>query len=55
MEQKRSRRPLCLVCGRPVGVRLICSVCAARLRREALREEIEDEKQGKRPSHLVQN
>jgi hypothetical protein len=40
------------MCGRP-SQRIICVLCASRLRREALREEIEDEKQGKRPTHLV--
>ncbi len=53
MGEKKSHRTLCLVCGRPTP-RLICTLCAARLKREALREEIEDEKHGKRPAHLVQ-
>jgi hypothetical protein len=37
------------VCGKP-ALPLICPLGARRLRREALREEIEDEGQGKRPS-----
>ena len=53
MEETR-HRTLCLVCGRP-SLRPICTLCAARLKREALREEIEDEKHGKRCPHLVQN
>ena len=53
MEEKKRLRTLCLVCGRP-SLRPICALCAARLKREALREEIEDEKHGKRPAHLVQ-
>jgi hypothetical protein len=42
----------CLMCGKP-SLRLICALCAGRLKREALRGEIEDEKQGKRPTHLA--
>jgi len=38
------------MCGKP-PVRLICPLCAGRLRKEALRDE--DEKQGKRPAHLT--
>jgi len=53
MEEKKRLRTRCLVCGRP-SLRLVCAVCAVRLKREALHEEIEDEKQGKRPAHLVQ-
>jgi hypothetical protein len=41
----------CLLCGRPT-MRLFCLLCAARLRREALRNEIENEKEGKKPHHL---
>lgn len=51
MPKVRSK-PVCLTCGKP-SLRLICPLCAGRLRREALREEIQDEKQGKRPTHLV--
>lgn len=47
--QKNKHR--CPVCGR-ASTRLICALCAERLRREALHEEIEDEKQGKRPAHF---
>jgi hypothetical protein len=43
--------PICLMCGKP-SLRVICPLCAGRLRREALREEIGDEKHGKRPTHL---
>jgi hypothetical protein len=39
------------MCGKP-ALPLICPLGARRLRREALLEEIEDEKQGKRPTHL---
>lgn len=53
MEEKKRLRTLCLVCGRP-SLRPICTLCAARLKREALHEEIEDEKRGKRCPHLVQ-
>ena len=53
MEEKKRLRMLCLVCARP-SRRLMCTLCAARLKREALREEIEDEKHGKGPAHLVQ-
>ncbi len=42
----------CLLCGRRT-VRLICKLCAQRLRREALRNEIRDEMSGKRPRHLA--
>ena len=52
MPKNATSKSLCLICGKP-SVRLVCLQCAARLRREALREEIEDEKHGKRPSHLV--
>jgi hypothetical protein len=52
MSKQTGLKPLCLICGKPT-VRLICVFCAGRLRREALRGEIEDEKQGKRPTHLV--
>lgn len=45
-------RAVCLLCGKP-SLRLFCPVCAKRVRREALQEEIADEKQGKRPTHLV--
>jgi hypothetical protein len=48
----RRIRAICLLCGKPT-IRLICPLCARRLRREALEEEIADERQGKRPSHLV--
>ena len=48
MEEKKRLRTLCLVCGRP-SLRPICALCAARLKREALREEIEDEKHGNVP------
>jgi hypothetical protein len=41
----------CLVCGK-LSSRMICVLCAGRLRREALSGEISDEKQGKRPRHL---
>jgi hypothetical protein len=52
MVKKYSSKALCLICGKP-SLRLICLPCAARLRREALHEEIEDEKRGKRPTHIV--
>lgn len=52
MKKGAKYRHVCLVCGTP-STRLICLLCAERLRREALREEIEDEKRGKRPTHLV--
>ena len=51
MNKIRSKS-VCLMCGKP-SLRLICVLCAGRLRREALREEIGDEKQGKRPTHLT--
>lgn len=53
MDEKKRRRMLCLVCGKP-SLRVICALCSARLRREALRSEIEDEKHGKRFPHLVE-
>jgi predicted amidophosphoribosyltransferase len=40
-------RKVCLVCGKP-SPRTICDVCARRLKSEALRNEIQDEKEGKR-------
>jgi hypothetical protein len=49
MKNERNRK--CLLCGRPT-IRMFCLLCAARLRREALRNEIEDEKEGKKPLHL---
>lgn len=49
MEAQRRRK--CLLCGRPT-MQLVCLFCAARLRREALRIEIEDEKKGKKPHHF---
>jgi hypothetical protein len=52
MAMKTGSKQLCLICGKP-SPRLICLPCAARLRREALHEEIEDEKRGKRPTHIV--
>lgn len=53
MPNKKIRsRAICLLCGKP-SLRLICPLCAGRLRHEALEEEIADERQGKRPSHLV--
>lgn len=51
MQNKIRSKEVCLMCGKP-SVRLICLLCASRLRKEALREEIEDERQGKRPTHL---
>jgi len=51
-QQRIRSKAVCLMCGKP-SLRLVCPLCAGRLRREALREEIEDEKQGKRPTHLV--
>lgn len=51
MPNKIRSKAVCLMCGKP-SVRLICLLCASRLRKEALREEIEDERQGKRPTHL---
>lgn len=50
--KKIRSRAVCLICGKP-SLRMICPLCARRLRYEALEEEIADEKQGKRPSHLV--
>lgn len=52
MGKKIRSKSVCLICGKP-SVRVICILCAGRLRREALREEIGDEKHGKRPAHLV--
>jgi len=50
--KKIQSKTICLICGK-ASQRLICTLCAGRLRREALAEEIADEKQGKRPIHLV--
>lgn len=52
LQRKLRSKAVCLICGKP-ALPLICPLCAGRLRREALREEIEDEKQGKRPVHLL--
>lgn len=52
LQRKLRSKVVCLLCGKP-ALPLICPFCARRLRREALREEIEDEKQGKRPVHLA--
>ena len=41
----------CLLCGRRT-IRLICLLCAARLQREVLSNEIESEKRGKKPLHF---
>ena len=49
MQNQRERK--CLLCGQPT-IRLFCLLCAARLRREALRNEIENEKEGKKPLHF---
>jgi hypothetical protein len=49
MENRQKQK--CLVCDRQTE-RLVCLVCAERLRREALRNEIEDEREGKKPKHL---
>jgi hypothetical protein len=51
LKRKLRSKAVCLMCGKP-ALPLICPFCARRLRREALFEEIEDEKQGKRPTHL---
>lgn len=51
-QQRIRSKAICLICGKP-SLRIICALCAGRLRREALHEEIEDEKHGKRPTHLV--
>jgi hypothetical protein len=51
LQRKLRSKGVCLMCGKP-ALPLICPFCARRLRREALLEEIEDEKQGKRPTHL---
>jgi ribosomal protein L32 len=47
IQRKLRSKAVCLMCGQP-ALPLICSLCARRLRREALLEEIEDEK----PTHL---
>jgi hypothetical protein len=47
-------KAVCLLCGKP-ALLLICPLCARRLRREALREEIAHEKHGKRPIHLARS
>ena len=53
MPNKKIRsKAICLICGKP-SLRLICPLCAGKLRREALEEEIADERQGKRPTHIV--
>lgn len=49
MPKPKPMQGVCMVCGKPSN-RTICVVCANRLKREALRNEIEDEKQGKRHS-----
>lgn len=51
MPDKIRSKAVCLMCGKP-SVRLICLLCASRLRKEALREEIKGERQGKRSTHL---
>jgi len=51
LQRKLRSKAVCLMCGQP-ALPLICPLCSRRLRREALREEIEDERQGKRPTHL---
>lgn len=52
MQKETKSRSVCLICGK-LSARLICLLCAGRLRREALREEIDAEKHGKRPTHLT--
>ena len=52
MKREARGKHLCLICGKPTA-RLICVPCAGRLRREALLEEIADERQGKKPFHLT--
>jgi len=50
--QDASSKSKCLVCGR-LSLTIICTVCAARLNREALHDVIHDVKDGKlhSPSH----
>ena len=52
MGDASSSKHNCLICGRPTAPRLICAVCARRLRKDALREEIEDEEHGKRRERM---
>ena len=52
MQRSIRAKAVCLICGKP-SIRMICLLCAGRLCREALREEIDDEKHGKRPTHLT--
>jgi hypothetical protein len=43
------KHAVCIVCGKP-SHGTICDVCARRLKKEALRNEIQDVKEGKRHS-----
>ena len=50
--QDGSSKSICLICGR-LSLTIICTICAARLNREALHDVIHDVKGGKihTPSH----